>query len=141
MSTEQNKIITRRFVEEVIGKGNWKVVDELVATNYSYQAPGMEVSGPDGIKQLLGMLRTAFPDWNETIEDLLGEGDKVVFRVIGTGTHKGDWMGIPPTGNKVTVKGIDIVRIEGDKLVEHWANFDALGMMQQLGVIPTPEAA
>src|SRR5688572_25828714 len=141
MSIKQNKTIARRFVEEVIGKGNWALVDELVATNYSYHAPGMEVSGPDGIKQLLSMLRTAFPDWNEIIEELLGEGDKVVFRVTGTGTHKGNWMGVPPTGNKVTVKGIDIVRIEGNKMVEHWANFDALGMMQQLGVIPTPEGA
>lgn len=135
---EQNKTIARRFIEEVIGKGNWEVVDELVGANYCYQAPGMEVSGPDGIKQLLGMLRTAFPDWNESIEELLSEGDKVVFRVTGTGTHKGDWMGIPPTGNEVTVKGIDIIRIEGGKIVEHWANFDAMGMMQQLGAVSTP---
>jgi steroid delta-isomerase-like uncharacterized protein len=137
MSTEDNKAIVRRFIEEVIGQGNLTVVDELLAAGYTYHAPGMEVRDPDGMKQVFMMLRTAFPDWYETTEDLIAEGNKVVFRVTGRGTHKGDFMGIPPTGKQVTMSGIDIVRIEGGKLVEHWANFDQMGMMQQLGVIPT----
>lgn len=141
MSIEQNKTIVRRFIEEVISKGNLAVIDELIAPDYIYHAPGMEVSGPDGMKQLFTMLRTAFPNWHETVEDMIAEGDKVVFRVTGNGTHKGEFMGIPPTGKQVTMKGIDIVHIEGGKLVEHWANFDQLSLMQQLGVIPAPEQA
>jgi predicted ester cyclase len=98
----------------------------------------MEVHGPEGLKQLFTMLRTAFPDWSETIEDLMAEEDRVVFRVTGQGTHQGEFMGIPATGKPVTRPGIDIVRNVDGKLVEHWANIDQLGMMQQLGVIPPP---
>jgi predicted ester cyclase len=139
MSAETNKALVRRFVEQIISEGNLAVADELIATNYIYYGPGMEVSGPDGIKQLFTMLRGAFPNWYETIEDLIAEGDKVVFRVTGHGTHQGEFMGIPPTGRQVTVKGIDIVSITAGQIVEHWANFDQLGMLQQLGVIPAPE--
>jgi predicted ester cyclase len=141
MSTEENAALVRRFVEEVISRGNLALADELIAADYVYYGPGMEVSGPDGIKQLFVMLRAAFPDWRENIEDLISEGNKVVFRVTGYGTHEGEFMGLPPTGNRVTVGGIDIVRTEGGKIVEHWANFDRLGMMQQLGAVPSPEAA
>ncbi len=138
MSAEQNKAIVHRFIEEVISRGNLAVIDELIATNYIYHGSGMEVRGPDGLKQLFTMLRTAFPNWCETIEDMIAEEDKVVFRVVGNGTHQGEFMGISPTGNQVTVAGIDIVRLEGGKIVEHWANFDQMGLMQQLGVIPAP---
>ncbi len=140
-STEENKALVHRFLEEVIGKGNLAVADELLAPTYTYHAPGMEVQSPAAMKQVFTMLRTAFPDWYETVEDLFAEGDKVVFRVIGHGTHQGDFMGIPPTGKRVTMHGIDIVRLEGGKLAEHWAIFDQLGMMQQLGVIPAPGQA
>lgn len=137
MVTEENKAIVRRFIEEVIGKGHLAAIDDLLTPTYIYHAPGMEVNGPDGLKQIFTMLRNAFPDWYETTEDLFAEGDKVVFRVTGYGTHQGDFMGIPPTGKRVAMSGIDIVRIEGGKLVEHWAIFDQVGLMQQLGVIPT----
>jgi predicted ester cyclase len=136
MSSEDNKTLVRRFIEEVIGQGNLAILDELLASTYVYHAPGMEVSGPTGLKQVFTMLRTAFPDWYETTEDMIAEDDKVVFRVTGQGTHQGNFMGIAPTGRQVTMSGIDIVRIEGNKLVEHWAVFDQMGMMQQLGVIP-----
>lgn len=72
------------------------------------------------------------------IEELIAEEDKVVFRVTGHGTHRGDFMGAPATGRRVSIAGIDIVRLEGGKLVEHWANFDRLGMMQQLGLMAAP---
>lgn len=141
MSTEANKLLVRRFVEQVINRGDWAVVDELLDTSYIYHGPGMEVPRIDGIKQVLSMLRAAFPDWHETIEDVIAEGDRVLFRVTGRGTHRGEFMGIPPTGNQVTMGGIDIVRVEGGKIVEHWANFDQLGMLQQLGVIPASSQA
>ena len=138
MSTEENKALVRRFVAEVISQGDLAVVDDLLAATYTYHGPGMEVSGPEGMKHLFTMLRTAFPDWAETIEELIAEGDTVVFRVTGYGTHHGEFLGIPPTGQQVTVPGIDIVRIAGGKLVEHWANFDQLGLLQQIGAIPAP---
>lgn len=84
------------------------------------------------------MFRTAFPDLYGTIEDLIAEGDKVVTRITYRGTHQGEFMGIPPTGRPVTMTFTGINRIAGGKIAEGWVNFDALGMMQQLGVIPTP---
>jgi steroid delta-isomerase-like uncharacterized protein len=138
MGTQENKALVRRLVKEVIGGGNLALVDDLVTPDYVYQAPGMEIAGPEGIKRVFAMLRGAFPDWREDIEQLIAEGDRVVFHVTGRGTHRGDFMGIPPTGKAVAMDGIDIVRVEGGKLAEHWAVFDQMGMMQQLGVIPTP---
>jgi predicted ester cyclase len=117
------------------------VLDEAVTAGYVYHAPGMEVSGPENMKGVFQMLRAAFPDWKETVEDLIAEGDRVVFRVTGRGTHQGEFYSIPPTGRRVSMQGIDVVRIEGNRIAEHWAVFDQLGMMQQLGVIPTSQTA
>jgi steroid delta-isomerase-like uncharacterized protein len=140
MSAEQNKAVVRRFIDEVISGGNVDLIDELVAPDYVYHGPGMEVPGPEGLKQVFTMLRTAFPDWSESVEELIAEGDRVVFRVTGRGTHRGDFMGVPPTGKAVTMPGIDIVRIVDGRLAEHWAQFDQIGMMRQLGVMPAPAA-
>ena len=83
-------------------------------------------------------MHTAFPDIQMNVEDMIAEADKVVARVSVSGTHQGEFMGIDPTGNRVAITGIDILRIADGKIVEHWGNFDDLGMMQQLGVIPEP---
>jgi steroid delta-isomerase-like uncharacterized protein len=85
--------------------------------------------------------RNAFPEIQMTVEDLIAEGDKVVTRWTARGTHQGELMGIPPSGNPVEVTGITIDRIEGGKVVETWANYDALGMMQQVGAVPEPGQA
>ena len=87
------------------------------------------------------MYRSAFPDIQFTIEDLIAEGDKIVTRYTARGTHRGDLQGIPPTGRQVTVTGIIISRFANGKFVEGWLDFDALGMLQQLGVIPAPGQA
>ena len=87
------------------------------------------------------MYRGALPDLLMTVEDLIAEGDKVVTRWTARGTHQGELMGIPPSGNRVEVTGISVDRIEGGKFVEGWANYDALGMMQQIGAVPTAEQA
>ena len=141
MSADENKTLVRRFIEEVINQGNLAALDNLLASTYRYHAPGLEVSGAEGMKQVFTMLRTAFPDWDETLEELIAEKDKVVFRVTGRGTHRGEFSGIPATGKLVAMQGIDIVRIDHGKIVEHWANFDQLGMLQQFGVIPAPGQA
>jgi len=138
MSIEENKAIVQRAAEEVMSKKNLAVVDELFAADYvSHAAGGQEVRGPEGVKQFLSMYDSAFPDMRETIEDMVAEGDKVVARVTMTGTHQGEFMGMAATGKQVTVTGIAILRIVGGKVVEEWREDDRLGVMQQLGVIPT----
>jgi steroid delta-isomerase-like uncharacterized protein len=97
-------------------------------------APGVE--GPEGLKQLVMMYRTGYPDLVFTIEDLLADGDKVIVRWSCAGTHRGELMGIPATGKRTTTSGISISRFEGGKVVEEWVRWDALGWLQQLGVVP-----
>jgi steroid delta-isomerase-like uncharacterized protein len=92
----------------------------------------------EGLKQLVTVYRTAFPDTQFTVEDLIVEGDKAVVRWTARGTHQQELMGIPPTGKQATVTGIDIYRIKNGMTAEHWGNFDQLGLLQQLGVIPAP---
>jgi len=137
MSTEENKAKQRRVWEEAFNKGDLSVADELFAPNYVYHGPiGMEYKGPEGFKQMVTMFRNAFPDLHVTVEDMVAEGDKVVSRFTFTGTHKGELMGIAPTGKQVTIAGTVIVRWVGGKEVEAWGSEDLLGMMQQLGVVP-----
>jgi steroid delta-isomerase-like uncharacterized protein len=141
VGTDENKALVRRFVAEAINGLRPEAIDELVSDGYTYHAPGMEIQGRNAIAGVFAMLRAAFPDWHEEIEDLIAEGDRVVFRVTGRGTHRGDFQGVPPSGRAVTVAGTDIVRIEEGKLAEHWANFDQLGLMTQIGALPDPGAA
>lgn len=137
MSAEENKAKIRRIYEEVFNKGNLAVADELMAPNYVFHAPGgQEFKGPEGFKQYATMMRTAFPDLHITVEDMVAEGDKVVHRISTRGTHKGDLMGIAPTGKQITTTGIVISRFAAGKEVEVWASLDMLGMMQQMGVAP-----
>jgi steroid delta-isomerase-like uncharacterized protein len=115
-------------------------IDELIATNnVSHTASGMDIRGPKGIKQVYNDWFDAFPDYHMTIDDIVTEGDKAVIRYTWTGTHKGTFMGIPATNKKVTAWGIEIDRFVGGKIVEAWARTDTLGIMQQLGVVPTPK--
>ena len=114
------------------------VFDEIFAANYVAHTPGSEGDNPDSVKQLMTGLFTAFPDLHLTVEDFIVEGDKVVARWTSQGTHKGDLMGITPTGRQVKQTGIAIYHIVGGKVVEEWAERDMLGFMQQLGAIPAP---
>ncbi len=98
---------------------------------------GGEIRGPEGLKQYTSMTLAAFADLHVTVEDEIAEGDKVVTRYSARGTHKGEIMGIPPTGKQVAWTGIVITRIAGGKIIEAWANIDRLGVMQQLGAIPS----
>jgi steroid delta-isomerase-like uncharacterized protein len=140
MSTEENKSIVRRFVDEVQSKGDIDAIDELCSPEFvNHSAPPGVPSNCEGVKQVTAMFRQAFPDSNFTVEDMVAEGDKVATRKTFHGTHQGEFMGIPPTGQQVSTGLIDVVRIVDGKVVEHWSMGDNLGMMQQLGVIPTPE--
>jgi steroid delta-isomerase-like uncharacterized protein len=138
MSVEQNKALFRRFVEEVFNKGDVSTIDELLAPNFVEREvlPPGTPSGREGVKQLTMMFRTAFPDFNVSIDDMIAEGDKIVARTTWNGTQKGEFMGIPPSGKRVSFDVIDIIRLSGGKFVEHWGVMDSSAMMQQLGVIP-----
>ena len=139
MSAEENKALVRRFVEEVQSAGNIDVVDELCSPEFvNHSAPPGVPPNCEGVKQLTAMFRRAFPDSYFTVEDMIAEGDKVATHKTFHGTHEGEFMGMPPTGRRVSMELIDIVRISEGRVVEHWSMGDSLGMMQQLGIIPQP---
>ncbi|MFH1623667.1 MAG: ester cyclase [Pseudomonadota bacterium] len=139
-STEQNKSIVRRFWEEVFNGRKLTLIDELFTTDWVYHGvAGRKLYGPEGLKQFLTEYHNAFPDMQVKVENLIAEGDKVVSHVTSRGTHKGELMGIAPTGKQVTVPVICINRFAGDKIAEDWEIIDLFGMLQQLDVIPSPE--
>ena len=142
-TSEENKDISRRADEELFNRGNLSIADELFASNFVYHDPVSheEWRGPESVKSYATMLRVAFPDLHQTIEEQIAEGDKVAYRWTARGTHQGEFMGIAPTGNRVEMTGISIARLIDGKLEEIWENYDALGMMQQLGIVPSSEQA
>lgn len=138
-TTEENKAASLRAKEELFNRGNLDVAEELFAPDFVYHEPGGEDwHGPEGVKEYVTMMRAAFPDLHLTIEDQAAEGDRVAYRWTARGTHRGELMGIPPTDRRVTVAGIAIARFSNGKTEEMWESYDALGMMQQLGVVPSP---
>jgi steroid delta-isomerase-like uncharacterized protein len=140
MSIEQNKALVRRMVEEVFNQGNVSQADEFMAPDFVEREelpPGIP-RDREGVKQLTTMLRSAFPDFQATIDDIVAEADRVVIRQTWSGSHKGEFMGIPPTGRSVSFGVIDIIRIAEGRCVEHWGQMDSMSLMQQLGVIPAP---
>lgn len=139
--SEQNKTIERRLIEQVWNRGNFAVVDEMIASDYLCHSsdPATETHGTAGYRQFYARLRDAFPDFQVTVEDQIAEGDRVVTRWRASGTHRGEFQGIPPTGRHAVITGITIDRIAGGKVVEGWTNSDDLGMMRLLGIVPALE--
>ena len=137
MSSESNKALVRRYVEKALNQKNLGVVDELFAKSFVDHDSSMpEARGPEGVKRLAAMVHASFPDLHFTIEDMIAEGDKVVYRYSVRGTHQKDFMGIAATGKQISFTGIHIYRVADGKLQEEWENWDTLGLMRQLGVIP-----
>ena len=133
MSTELNKTLLHRYIEEVWEKENPAAVDNFLAPTYArHRSPTTPPLTREGQKQLLAAFRTAFPDVKITIEDVIAEGDKVAFRSTMRGTHQGEFLGIAPTGQEVTFGLLDVIRIEDDKFVEQWGGPDIYDLMQQL---------
>jgi steroid delta-isomerase-like uncharacterized protein len=139
--SEENKALSRRWAEELFSQGNLDLAGEIFAPDHVNHDPNvpMEASGPEGMKRLFGMYKSAFPDGRLTIEDQIAEGDKVVSRWSASGTHQGEMMGIAPSDNRVEMKGITIDRFAEGKIAESWNNYDLLGLMQQIGALPSPE--
>jgi len=137
--SKQSKMITRRLFEEMESQGNLDVADDIFANDFVNHTPFGEMHGPEGAKQFVSKLRTAFPDLQVTVEDQIAEGDKVATHWTARGTHKAKFQNIPPTGKQIEIRGIVISQIANGKIVEQWGNPDVLGLMQQLGTIPAPE--
>jgi steroid delta-isomerase-like uncharacterized protein len=139
MLAEENKALGRRFFQEFWINKNLAIADELLAANFVDHTPGSPPGlppGPEGHKQFGSLYFTAFPDIRATIEDMVAEGDRVVTRWRVQGTNTGSMFGMPATNKSADFTGVTINRIADGKIAEQWVQFDALGMMQQLGVIP-----
>jgi steroid delta-isomerase-like uncharacterized protein len=136
---EQNKDLVRRAIEQIWNAGNYDTIEEFVAQDFvAYAAsPADEIHGPENAKQYFIQLHKAFPDIHFTIVDQVAEGDKVATHWTASGTHKGEFKGLPPTGKRFTVTAIDIDRVVNGKVLECWTNMDELGLLRQLGAIPT----
>ena len=142
MSKEQNKALLSRMIKEVFNQGKISLLDDFLAPGFVEHEelpPGIP-PGREGVKQLFSLFRSAFPDLKVNIDDTIADGDKVVIRCTWSGTHKGEFMGVPPTGKSVSFGVIDIVRFAGGKAVEHWGQMDSMRMMQQLGAVSRPAA-
>jgi steroid delta-isomerase-like uncharacterized protein len=125
VSAQENKDLVHRFFEEAWRKGNVAAVDEFMATDYvEHPRPSGLLPGPESLKHLIATYRSAFPDLKTTLDDIFAEGEMVAFRWSARGTHLGDWLDIPPTGNHMTATGITIFRIAGGKVVESWTSVD-----------------
>ena len=139
MSTEENKVLSRRIFDEAASQGKFAVIDEAIAPTFVYRTSALpESHGPAGFKEFFTEHRRTFPDIHYTLEEVVAEGEKVVVRWTATGTHQGDLMGIPPTRKPVKAPGITIFRFANGQIVDGGTVWDALALLQQLGVVPAP---
>lgn len=138
MSAEENAGYIRHGIEEIFNKRNMAVADVRFADDIVLHSPAQAepMRGRQTLKDFIGKLHSAFPDLRVSIEDLVASGDRVVTRCTTTGTQDGEYFGIPPTGNRVTMTEVQIYRVVNGRIVELWLVFNVLGVLQQLGVIP-----
>jgi predicted ester cyclase len=135
VSTIENKAFARRLVQEVFHGNDLSRIDPWFTPDIVAHDPGVTYQGRERLRQGIAHFRSAFPDLRITIDDLLAEGDRVVLRYTGRGSHQGEFRGIAPTGKPFTYTGILIWRFVDGQVAEHWAQPDLLGLFQQLGVI------
>ena len=135
--TEESIKLVRRMYDEAWNEGKLDVVDEICAPDYVGEGPYGDEHGPESVKSGILTRRQAFPDIHVTIEDIIASEDKVVARLTFRGTHKGEFLGVQPTGQEVIWSGIWIYRVANGKFVERWHNYDMHGLMRQLGAIPS----
>jgi steroid delta-isomerase-like uncharacterized protein len=140
VSAEANKAVMRRYFEGAWEQGNLELLDELLAPDYVNHDPATPdtPAGPEGVKGVVSMFRSGIPDLKVVIEDMIAEGDKVATRYTLEGTHEGELFGVPPTGQRLSIKSMTVERVSEGKIRDHWRVTDSLEMMQQLGVVPEP---
>ena len=137
MSKEDYKARVRDFYDTVLCLHDFDKLPDYIAEDFvDHDAPPGTPNGVEGVRQIFTMFTTAFPDLRMQVEEMYSEDDVVITRATIFGTHQGEFMGIPPTGKSVAYPGIDIIRVDGETLVERWGKFDDVGLMQQLGAIP-----
>jgi predicted ester cyclase len=137
MTGDVRKALIRRLYEEAWSRGDLAVIEELFASNYVGPMPNVP-PGPEGERRHVAMIRGVFPDLQVALEELVAEGDLVAARSTMTGTDTGGFMGREPTGQRVTFWGIDFFHFAGDRITSGWAGVDMLGLMIQLGILPSP---
>ncbi len=138
MSSEAEGL-AHRFHMDIFQEGRLATADEIVSSDFAWHggmSPG-DQRGPDGVKMIANVVAGAFPNRQITHHETMAQGDKVLIRWSMTGKHDGDLMGVPPSGKDITVTGFDLFRIDGGKIVEMWQEMDQMGMMQQIGAIPS----
>jgi steroid delta-isomerase-like uncharacterized protein len=136
---EQNKTVVREFIEALFTKGDLTAVDTYLADDFVNHEPVFGTSADrEGMRAGGAMIRAGFPDWHSDQEMLVGEDDVVVEKFTASGTHRGELLGVPPTGRTVAVPGINIFRIRDGRIVERWGRLDELGLMRQLGLVDQP---
>jgi steroid delta-isomerase-like uncharacterized protein len=135
-----NKAVIQAFIDEVANQGRFERADVLVKEDFVEldPLPG-QAQGREGLKEILRTLRAAIPDWHWPVVEMIAEGEKVVSRFVWTGTHRGNFLGIPATGRSVEVKGVVIDRLEKGKMADSRMLMDTMSLMRQLGVIPEPQ--
>jgi steroid delta-isomerase-like uncharacterized protein len=140
MTEKANTAIVRRFFEVGPSKGDLAAADSLLAEDFTMQVP-LPVSGPGrkAIKEVITSCRAAFGGLNVTIDDIMADGDKVTCRFTSHGTHTGEFMGVSPTGKKISMTGIEIFRIQDGKIAELWGEANLMGLAQQLGALPAKQ--
>lgn len=142
MSADQNKAIVRRMTEEFYNQGDIERAEDFFADTYVHHDPASpHVRDRDGLKEVVRAFRAGCPDLHITIDELLADGDTVTKRWTYHATHTGDLAGIPPTGKRITMSGLELFRLANGKIAECWLGYDNLSLMHQLGVIPIPEQA
>jgi len=133
----RNKRIVDAFIQELFTEGDLSAVDRHLAPDFVDHDPFVPgASGPDTMRQGAVMVRQAAPDWRSDLERLIAEGDIVVEQFTASGTHRGEFWGVPPTGRRLTLPGINVFRLADDRIVERWGRMDVLGLMRQLGILP-----
>ncbi len=137
MTPEAHEALIRRFYEEVWNRGDLSVFEDLFADNFAASEPG-SLPGPEGEKRHVGMIRAAFPDMRITIDEMVAGEGTVAARWTMTATDLGGFLGRAPTGRRATFWGVDFFRFADDRIVARWAGVDMLGLMIQLGIVPSP---
>jgi steroid delta-isomerase-like uncharacterized protein len=142
MTTETNKAVMGRFLQ-FINTASEKLAEELISPDAVFHVPGRPepMRGPAGYLAIIGMMRGGFPDIQWTLEEVIAEGDKVAARFTMRGTHRGAFFGVPPTGKTIVVQAMNFYRLSGGQFVEERGQPDLLGLLQQIGAVPTPSGA
>jgi predicted ester cyclase len=135
---DQNKRLVDTFIQELFSKGDLGAVDRYLHPDFVDHDPPFAGAPPgaEGLREAARMMRNALPDWHSDLDQLVAEADIVVERFTATGTHRGELMGVAPTGETLVLSGINIFRIDGDRIVERWGRLDELGLFRQLGLHP-----